>query len=68
MYERTQHEKIFVIANANSLTPAPLNQTLLRLEEAIQTNDMTGLIATLQELLPGFTPWNLAIQGQEPAG
>lgn len=68
VYERTQHEKIFVIANANSLTPAPLNQTFLRLEEAIQTNDMTGLIATLQELLPGFTPWNLAIQGQEPAG
>ena len=66
VYERTVHQKIFMIGNANGLVPARIDQAIARLEVAVCQNDAHAIVEVLQELLPRYQPWNLAIQGQGP--
>lgn len=56
-YQRTAHHKIFVIGNADDLVPARINQSVVRLEAAVEANDSSALLAVLQDLLPRYRPW-----------
>lgn len=53
-YERTRHEKIYVIGNANGFIPARLDQIVSRLEQAVQCQNEDDLLATLHDLLPRY--------------
>ncbi len=56
-YQRTQHQKIFVIETATgSVLPSQLNQEVARLEDAAYGNRVADLTETLQRLLPDFRP------------
>lgn len=56
-YQRTAHHKIFVIGNADGLVPTRINQSVVRLESAVQANDETAVVSILQDLLPRYQPW-----------
>ncbi len=56
-YQRTEHQKIFVIGNADGLVPTRINQSIVRLETAVVSNDTIALMNTLQDLLPRYQPW-----------
>jgi FlaA1/EpsC-like NDP-sugar epimerase len=56
-YQRTAHHKIFVIGNADGLVPARINQSVVRLESAVQADDPAAVVGILQELLPRYQPW-----------
>ena len=56
-YQRTAHHKIFVIGSADGFMPARINQSVVRLESAVQANDTAALMAVLQDLLPRYRPW-----------
>jgi FlaA1/EpsC-like NDP-sugar epimerase len=51
----TRHERIFV-APAAPLEPVQVERVAEKLLYAAEQEDRTGLVAGLQELLPGFTP------------
>jgi FlaA1/EpsC-like NDP-sugar epimerase len=56
-YQRTAHQKIFVIESATGFVlPSQLNQVVARLEDAAYENSVTGLTEALQQLLPDFRP------------
>jgi FlaA1/EpsC-like NDP-sugar epimerase len=58
-YQRTAHQKIFVIESATgSVLPSQLNQIVARLEDAAYGNSVAELTAALQQLLPDFRPGN----------
>ncbi len=52
-YQRTAHEKIFVIDSAHEVLPSRLTQVVAQLENATFTDDLTTLFTALDELLPG---------------
>jgi FlaA1/EpsC-like NDP-sugar epimerase len=55
-YQRTQHQKIFIAANASSFVPANLNETIEQLLVAAQHNDEAAIISNLKTLIPEFQP------------
>jgi FlaA1/EpsC-like NDP-sugar epimerase len=56
-YQRTEHQKIFVIESATgSVLPSQLNQVVARLEDAAYGNHVADLTEALQQLLPDFQP------------
>jgi FlaA1/EpsC-like NDP-sugar epimerase len=56
-YQRTEHQKIFVIESATgSVLPSQLNQVVARLEDAAYSNHVAELMGALQQLLPDFRP------------
>lgn len=67
-YQRTAHHKIFVIGNADGFMPARINQSVVRLEAAVQANDTAALIAVLQDLLPRYRPWQSQLAAVPTAG
>jgi FlaA1/EpsC-like NDP-sugar epimerase len=64
VYQRTAHQKIFVIGNANGFVPARINQALVRLESAVHTNDAVACIETLADLVPRYCPWSVSMESQ----
>jgi FlaA1/EpsC-like NDP-sugar epimerase len=59
-YERTQHEKIYIAANASSFVPRGLDAAIGELDEAAAHNDRSGIVQALQELIPEYRPPQLA--------
>ena len=55
-YDRSQHEKIFTIANANSLVPADLEAQLDTLHQAVLASDHDAILRQLASLIPDFQP------------
>jgi len=56
-YQRTEHQKIFVIESATgAVLPSQLNQVVARLENAAYGNNVADLTEGLQQLLPDFRP------------
>jgi FlaA1/EpsC-like NDP-sugar epimerase len=56
-YQRTEHQKIFVIESATgAVLPSQLNQVVARLENAAYGNNVADLTVGLQQLLPDFRP------------
>jgi FlaA1/EpsC-like NDP-sugar epimerase len=55
-YKRTQHDKIFIAANASSFVPDNLAESILALEQAAEDNDRDAIVRNLQHLIPEFTP------------
>ncbi len=55
-YERTQHEKVFIAANASSFVLPGLAEAVCALEEAARRNDKAAIVAGLRSLVPGFQP------------
>ena len=53
-YQRTTHDKIFVIDTAHEPLPSRLTQEVTRLENAAFNHDTAALLATLRELIPEF--------------
>ncbi len=64
VYQRTAHQKIFVIDNANGFVPTRINQALVQLESAVRTNDAAACLETLADLLPRYHPWPVPIEAQ----
>lgn len=55
-YRRTQHEKIFLAANACQLVPEDLEARLSALQASAARDDRHGIILCLQNLVPEFVP------------
>lgn len=55
-YHRTQHEKIYIAANASSFVPEGLDQSVAALELAANSEDNTTIVRCLQSLIPEFQP------------
>jgi FlaA1/EpsC-like NDP-sugar epimerase len=55
-YERTQHQKIYIAANASSFVPHGLDASLADLEQAAQCNDRDAIIRSLRKLVPEYRP------------
>ena len=55
-YERTQHEKIFIAANASSFVPQGLDAAIAAMEQAANSNDRVAVVRTLQNLIPEYCP------------
>jgi FlaA1/EpsC-like NDP-sugar epimerase len=55
-YERTQHQKIFIAANASSFVPHGLDASILAMEQAASSNDRTAILRALQNLIPEYVP------------
>lgn len=62
-YERTQHEKISLAAYASHVTLPHLNSTIGLLAAAAERNDIAGMIAGLQKLVPEFQPVGHSVVG-----
>ncbi|MFN8596869.1 MAG: nucleoside-diphosphate sugar epimerase/dehydratase [Anaerolineae bacterium] len=57
VYQRTAHQKIFVIGNANGFVPVRIDHTVEQLEAAVEQDNAQVLLNTLTELLPRYHPW-----------
>lgn len=55
-YARTEHEKIFIAANASTFVPASLDASILALQQAAEDNDRDAIIRNLVHLIPEYTP------------
>ncbi|PIE81587.1 MAG: polysaccharide biosynthesis protein [Chloroflexi bacterium] len=55
-YTRTEHEKIFIAANASSFVPEDLDAGLSALKASAKRNDREGIIRGLQNLVPEYEP------------
>ncbi len=55
-YERTQHEKLFVVKNASRVVPENLNSTVEALCKAASDNDVNLILFLLEELILEYTP------------
>jgi len=55
-YHRTQHEKIFLAANASKFIPDDLEAGLSALQASAERDDRQAIIRGLQNLVPGFKP------------
>lgn len=55
-YERTQHEKIFIAANASTFVPQELGAAVAAMEHAANSNDCFAVVRTLQNLIPEYCP------------
>lgn len=55
-YERTQHEKIYIAANASSFVPNQLDGSITKLAQAAEWNDRSSIIRELQNLIPEYCP------------
>lgn len=54
VYRRTEHEKIFIAANASSFVPAGLDRTINDLAAAAAWDDRHAIVHGLQTLVPEF--------------
>ncbi len=59
-YERTQHEKIFIAANASSFVPADLDGAVEALASVARDGDGDAILAELRGLIPEFRPTGFA--------
>lgn len=55
-YERTQNEKLFIVANASGFVPPQLNATVNALWEAALNNDVESIVCLLKQIVPGYSP------------
>ena len=55
-YERTQHQKIFIAANASSFVPQGLDASIGAMEQAACHNDRVAIVRALQSLIPEYCP------------
>ena len=55
-YERTEHQKIFIAANASTFVPESLDASITALAQAAEDNDRDAIIRNLQNLIPEYTP------------
>ncbi len=55
-YHRTEHQRIFIAANAANLVPVDLDQQVEGLAQLTQAGDNSTLIAGLRHLVPQFCP------------
>jgi FlaA1/EpsC-like NDP-sugar epimerase len=66
-YTRTQHEKIYIAANASTFVPSDLDQSIALLEQAAARNNREAILAALRHLIPEFCPPQLANVPAAPA-
>ncbi len=70
-YQRTEHQKIFIAANASSFVPDSLDASILALQQSAEDNDRDAIIRNLVHLIPEYTPQALPKpaddQAAEPA-
>lgn len=55
-YESTQHQKLFVVANASGMVPSHLDETIDALGQAALHNQTDTIVALLKRVVPGFQP------------
>jgi FlaA1/EpsC-like NDP-sugar epimerase len=55
-YHRTEHQRIFIAANAANLVPVDLDQQVEVLAQLAQAGNDSALIAGLRHLVPQFSP------------
>lgn len=55
-YERTKHEKVFIVANASSLASRDLLPQIQRLERLAAENQGAAILASLKAILPHYGP------------
>lgn len=55
-YGRTRHDKIFVAANASSLVPANLAESIAELERRARNGETDSVISGLREVIPNYRP------------
>jgi len=69
-HQRTEHEKIFIAANAGHALPSALDAAVDALIAAALANDSNRVISLLNELLPEYQPWpshnSRAANGSDP--
>lgn len=53
-YQRTEHQKIFIAANASRLVPLRLDEAVEALRQAAEQNDRQGILQRLRDLVPEF--------------
>jgi FlaA1/EpsC-like NDP-sugar epimerase len=63
----THHQKIKIFAG-NGLPPAGMEACIQALRDVCDRRDMPGLIRTLRELIPGYSPSLHVLAGTEPCG
>lgn len=56
LYTQTQHEKIFIAANASQFIPHNLDQAIAQLMAAAEADDREALLSSLQALVPEYRP------------
>jgi FlaA1/EpsC-like NDP-sugar epimerase len=55
-YERTEHQKIYIAANASTFVPQGLDESISALEQAARFDDHAAIVRSLQQLIPEYCP------------
>lgn len=67
VYHRTQHDKIYIAANASSFVPPFLDEVIEELAIAAQQNDPQAIRCALQKLIPEFQTGQVDAHVEYPA-
>ena len=57
-YDKTQHEKLFIVTNASGFIPENLSAIVTSLYRAALDNNSAEIIGLLEQIVPGFKPQN----------
>jgi len=67
IYERSRHEKIFIVKNADTFMPHNMDDLIAELCKSGSKNDFGGILKSLADLVPGFNPKTGTRNTKEPA-
>jgi FlaA1/EpsC-like NDP-sugar epimerase len=62
-YRRTEHEKVYRVANGSKFVPAHLDRTVGILETAAQHEDLAVAMSAFHRLVPSFQPVGYSVEG-----
>lgn len=57
-YQKTNHEKLFIVKNANEFVPEDLDLALAQLSQAATINDDSSIVSLLKQIVPGYQAQN----------
>jgi FlaA1/EpsC-like NDP-sugar epimerase len=60
-YDKTQHEKLFLVKNASRIIPGNLKATVEALCNAANKNDANVIRFLLEQVVPGYKPKSLEV-------
>ena len=57
-YQKTNHEKLFIVKNASEFVPEDLDLALAQLSQAAMANDYRSILSLLKQIVPEYQAQN----------
>ena len=57
-YQKTNHEKLFIVKNASEFVPEDLDLALAQLSQAAMANDYRSILSLLKQIVPEYQAKN----------